>query len=116
ERRRAERFEQAEQHEATVEVLAAYLQSSLGRWRSADGAPEINVRVQVMAESAVNASMRAITRDGIADYRRRLAAIVRRGQQHGEIPAGVDPEAAACVLLALNEGLVALKAIDPSID
>ena len=45
-----------------------------------------------------------------------VAADIRARQDAGEMPAGVDADTAATVLLALSDGLQLQQGVDPSID
>ncbi len=113
---RAARFDRAERHDATDERLAEYLHLTMGRWDRAESKPVISVRTQVVAECAINESMRTMIEPGLRNGHERLSTTIQRGQARREVADEIDADAMAWVLLALNEGLVALEAMGADVD
>jgi AcrR family transcriptional regulator len=71
-----------------------------------------DVLIESLAASRREPKVAAVLRDSIEAREERMAAVIRRGQESGEISAAVSPEATSrlCMLLAL--GSVVTRAID----
>jgi TetR/AcrR family transcriptional regulator, transcriptional repressor of aconitase len=57
-----------------------------------------------------------IVRGGLDEPVAILAALMRRGQRDGRLPAGLDPDGAARVCASIFQGLVLQQAWDPKLD
>jgi AcrR family transcriptional regulator len=71
------------------------------------------VGVQVWAEALRDPRIHAVVRSGIDGPRQLLARLVRAAQRRGELPAQLDPDAVARVMIALFQGFVLQQAWDP---
>jgi AcrR family transcriptional regulator len=74
------------------------------------------VYLEVGAEAARNARVAAIVRRHEESVTGALAALIRRGQERGNVAAGIDPYDAAVVIFALIDGIVTRKALSPETD
>lgn len=74
------------------------------------------VGVQIWAEALRNPRILRIVRRGVDRPRPLLAALVRDAQARGDVPAGVDSDAAARAMIALFQGFVLQQAWDPRAD
>jgi len=71
------------------------------------------VRVRLWGEALNTSDVRKPFRENLDDFTRRVAGIIRKGQDDGTIRADVDAEALARALMALHQGMVLQKAISP---
>jgi AcrR family transcriptional regulator len=69
------------------------------------------VAVQAWAEAARDPEILALARDKMGAVRDAMAAVVRRCQHDGTLPAALDPEQAARVLFALLPGFVVQRLV-----
>jgi TetR/AcrR family transcriptional regulator, repressor for uid operon len=74
------------------------------------------VYLEVGAEAARNPRVAAIVRRHQESITDALAALIRRGQERGNVAAAVDPHDAAVVIFALIDGVVTRKALAPETD
>lgn len=75
-----------------------------------------SLSLEVWAEASRNPRIGAAVRRSMATQAELLADLVRAGQRRGEVLAGVDAEAAARVLIAMVDGLVLQKLVNPELD
>ncbi|MEG9432740.1 TetR/AcrR family transcriptional regulator [Terriglobus sp. ADX1] len=59
-----------------------------------------------------NAALRDLARDAFADWRRRMAAIIRQGIRDGDISKSTDPAELADTIIASLEGALMLTRLD----
>jgi TetR/AcrR family transcriptional regulator, transcriptional repressor of aconitase len=78
------------------------------RWR--------RVTIQLWGEALRDERVMRIVRSGLDEPIEIIAGLVRRAQQDGSVPAGIDPDSAARVCAAIFQGLVLQQAWDPGID
>ena len=69
-----------------------------------------------MGEALRDERVMRIVRGGLDEPIEIIAALLRRGQADGSVPAGIDPESAARVCAAIFQGLVLQQAWDPGLD
>lgn len=113
---REARFRAAEAGSTPIDVLDRLFSAYIARQASPEGRAHRQHRVQVFSEGVRNPAVTAEVRETWADVLSRIAAIVRTGQEHGEIDPGFDPHAVARVLAAAHDGLMIHGALDPAID
>ena len=78
------------------------------RWR--------RVTIQLWGEALRDDRVIRIVRSGLDEPLEIIAALLRRGQADGSVPAGIDPQSAAQVCAAIFQGLVLQQAWDPGLD
>jgi AcrR family transcriptional regulator len=76
-----------------------------------DAAGRLRLGVQVWAEALRSPEILALSRRNVDDPRAAVAALLGDG-----LPAGLDPDALARVLIAIYQGLVLQTAWDPGVD
>lgn len=72
------------------------------------------VRVRLWGEALSASEVHELLRENLADFRERVAEIVREGQDEGTFRQDVNPEELARALLAFHQGMVLQKAIAPA--
>ncbi|MEX2599436.1 MAG: TetR/AcrR family transcriptional regulator [Dehalococcoidia bacterium] len=72
--------------------------------------------VQVWAEAVVNGSIRAINARNMEATQALLRELVVKGQREGHIDRALDPDALARVMVAVYNGFVLQKALEPDTD
>lgn len=98
--------------EVLDELEAVVLKALVG----AEGHDDIGIDLEVWGEAVRNPRIGAAVRRTLGVERELLADIVRRAQARGEVNPDLDPTAVAATALALFEGLVVQRALDPSAD
>ena len=73
-------------------------------------------RVFLVAPSSSDERVMRIARSGLDEPIEIIAVLLRRGQQDGSVPAGIDPVSAARVCAAIFQGLVLQQAWEPDLD
>ena len=116
----------AEHHEREAAVLAAdagpgellrdLARVSLGRLADPAEQRWRRVTVQLWSEALRTERVMGIVRSGLDEPLEIIAGVLRRGQQDGSVPAGVDPESMARVCAAIFQGLVLQQTWDPGLD
>lgn len=86
-----------------IEAVAAAL-AIIDRVRDDEGVDLTRVAVQAWAEAMRNPDIRDVARGAYETMRGYLAAVARRGQEHGRIPADADPNELAKPMLSLVMG------------
>lgn len=108
------------QRAATQQTLAAGLDRLVADFIAALAAPEERawrrLAVQLWAESLHDRRLLGEVRRGVDIPRRRLAALIDRARATGGAPQGLDPDAAARVLIACYQGLALQLSWEPGID
>lgn len=69
--------------------------------------------LEVLAEAGRNEAVAAVVRAAAREAREMLARAIRLGRERGQIGRGVEPEAAAGLILLLVDGAVGREMIDP---
>lgn len=76
-------------------------------------AEQLALWTEIMAESRRNPEIAKLLHECEQDVKARLAAMLRRAAERGEISAEIDFEGAAVVLMALADGLSMRRAVQP---
>jgi TetR/AcrR family transcriptional regulator, transcriptional repressor of aconitase len=97
-------------------TLRRLVDVSLGRLTDPQEQRWRRVTVQVWGEALRNERVMAIVRSGLDEPVEVLAALIRRGQEEGTLPAEIDAEGAARVCASIFQGLVLQQAWDPHLD
>ena len=74
------------------------------------------VYLEIGAEAARNPRIAAIVRRHEESVTAALAALIQRGQERGNVAAGIDPHDTAVVIAALIDGVITRKALFPETD
>ena len=72
--------------------------------------------IELWAEAQANPRIREALRSDFVDVNDKLADLLRRAQDRGDLNARLDPEAVAWVMESFFHGLILQRAIDSSID
>jgi TetR/AcrR family transcriptional regulator, transcriptional repressor of aconitase len=72
--------------------------------------------IQLWAESLHDRPLLGEVRRGVETPRRLLAAIIEAARAQGDLPSGLDPAAAARVLIACFQGLALQQSWEPGLD
>ena len=96
------------------DFLASLAEGFFGALRDKNERKMRRLGVQLWAEALRNPKLLAIARRGIARPRKMLSRAIQRAQQAGEFPAGLEPDAAARVLIALFHGFILQQSWDHS--
>jgi AcrR family transcriptional regulator len=99
-----------------AEVLRALARDFLGALAQPDERRRRRVGVQIWAEALRDPRVLRLVRRGVDEPLRLLAEVIGELQRQGELPAALDPEAAARVLIALFHGFVLQQSWDPRVD
>lgn len=97
------------EQEDTWRTLEGLVEFFFGQVAEAEGAA---VDVELWAEAGRNPTIRETLRANFAEHRRVLADVVGRGQERGEIEAGLDPQAVSRVMVSLFEGLLLQRELE----
>jgi TetR/AcrR family transcriptional regulator, transcriptional repressor of aconitase len=98
------------------DVLRDLARVSLGRLADPAEQRWRRVTVQLWAEALRDERVMGIVRSGLDEPLEIIAALLRRAQQDGSVPPGIDPDSAARVCAAIFQGLVLQQAWDPGLD
>jgi TetR/AcrR family transcriptional regulator, transcriptional repressor of aconitase len=98
------------------DVLRDLAHASLGRLADPAEQQWRRVTVQLWGEALRDERVMRIVRGGLDEPIEIIAGLLRRGQQDGSVPAGIDPVSAARVCAAIFQGLVLQQAWDPELD
>jgi AcrR family transcriptional regulator len=113
---RSVRYQAAQQKDTAPEILAEFLDLSLKRLEMPEFDPEMRFRIQLFGETLRNPRLGEQVRAVWDDVMEMLEDAICLGQERGEINPGVDPRALARAYLAVHDGLVLQKTIDPDVD
>ncbi len=83
---------------------------------SAEQMESRRVGVEVWAEALRNPEMLTIVRRGVDEPRRVLARVITDSQERNELPAAIDPDGLARLMVAIFQGFVLQQAWDPDTD
>jgi len=98
------------------DVLRDLARVSLGRLADPAEQRWRRVTIQLWGEALRDDRVMRIVRGGLDEPIEIIAALLRRGQADGSVPAGIDPQSAAQVCAAIFQGLVLQQAWDPGLD
>ena len=79
-------------------------------------ADEIGLCAEIMAESRRNPQIAAMSQNIQQDVRARIADMLQRAIDAGEIRSDIHPETAATVLMVLADGISWRRAVEPTFD
>jgi len=77
---------------------------------------EVALCAEIMAESRRHPEIAKLYQSIESDIKGRIAAMLRRAAERGEIRADVDFDAAASVLMVLGDGMSWRRSVDPKFD
>jgi len=106
----------ATQHTAPGDLLRDLARVSLGRLADPQEQRWRRVTVQLWGEALRDERIMRVVRSGLDEPIEIIAGLLRRGQRDGSVPAGINPESAAQVCVAIFQGLVLQQAWDPGLD
>lgn len=95
--------------------LPAYL-AMLRAIAAPEAADDLRLGVQVWAEALRSPAIGELTRGGVDRFRKLAAGAIREAEREGGLPAGVEPDALARVLIAIYQGLMLQTAWDGAVD
>lgn len=81
-----------------------------------DIGPTLRVDLQIWAESVHHDSLGALARQVLGDKTQIFAKLIRAAQAEGDLPAELDPEPLARVLIAIVSGMELQKALEPNLE
>ena len=110
------RYQEALQEDTTPKVMAEFLVLSLKRLELQEFGPEMRFRIMLFAEALRNPRIAEKHREVWDDVMEEFEDVIRQGQERGEINSGLAPRDIARVYLAIHDGLILQKAIDPDAD
>ncbi|MDB5599873.1 MAG: hypothetical protein JWN71_1917 [Xanthobacteraceae bacterium] len=79
-------------------------------------AEEVGLCAEIMAESRRSPDIARVYQDIERDIRGRIAALLQRAVDRGEIKPDIDVQSAATVLMVLGDGMSWRRAVDPHFD
>lgn len=109
-------FEGATSQGDTQEVIAELADVFFGELASPEAAHGTRLHVQLWGESLRNPEVLAGLSSNRDEVRKRLQAVIERGQSLGDVAPDADAEYVARVLLSVHDGLVLQKSLDPDLD
>ncbi len=77
---------------------------------------EVALCAEIMAESRRHPEIAKLYQSIEGDIKERIAAMLRRAAERGEIRNDVDADAAASVLMVLGDGMSWRRSVDPKFD
>jgi len=116
ERDRAESLALIDTVRETDDILTALGDLADASLASFDDPQECALSIEIAAEAVRNPRVGALVRrytDGVADA---LTAVISAAQRREQIDPALDPRALARTLLALIDGLIVQKSLDPDLD
>ncbi len=105
-------FERIEHAEDPVETLASI---GLDTLDACLAGPRAALNAETVAEAIRNPEVRSTFRRNMDEAKRVVIGALRRGQANGSVDPGLDPAAAAQLIMALGDGLAAHQALDPAV-
>jgi AcrR family transcriptional regulator len=98
---------------AAFEVLIRVFFEELDDLRSFE---VCSLNVELIAESPRNERVQAMQARNIQDVRSRLVGFIRVAQARGDIDPSLDPDAIARVMIAMYQGLITQRLVEPDLD
>jgi AcrR family transcriptional regulator len=77
---------------------------------------DLRLGIQVWAEAVRSPRIRELVRRGVDGPRAATSALLRRAQEDGTLPAGLDPDALARIFIAIYQGLRLQTVWDDTLD
>ena len=74
------------------------------------------LNVELIAEAPRNERVQELQARNVGDVRNRLTSFMRAVQAKGDVEPSLDPEAIACVMIAVYQGFVTQRLVEPQID
>lgn len=100
----------------TAEVLRGLAHEFLGELSRSEGRERRRVGVQIWAEALRDPRVLRFVRRGVDEPRALLSQVIHEGQRRGEIPPGLDADAASRAMIALFHGFVLQQSWDPRLE
>lgn len=113
---RMSRYERAQQKDTAPEILAEFLTLSMRRLDRPEYDQEMRLRVQLFGEALLSPRIGEKVRETWDDVFILLEDIIRRGQERGEINPELDGRSVARLYIAIHDGIVLQKSVDPDVD
>ncbi len=113
---RATRYQIAQQKTTAPEVLAELLDLYMRRLEQPESGPEMRLRIQLFGEALLNPRIGENLRRTWDDVLVILEEIIGRGQERGEINPNLDTRALARFYIAIHDGFILQKTVDPEVD
>jgi AcrR family transcriptional regulator len=112
----AARFSEVVEAPDAVAAFIAEIDRVTGRHGRTRGAAGQRLLLDMLVEAGRNPAMARILHEHSRAVRMLLADFIRKGQARGQIDPGLDPEAAAAVLISVIDGSKTLAIRDPKLD
>jgi len=113
---RERRYQKASTKATVPELLVEYLKLSVDRLEQLESIPEMRLRTQLFGEALLNPKISDNLRNVWDDVLDGLEEIIRQGQERGEISTDIDRRALGRAYMAIHDGLLLQKAIDPNVN
>jgi AcrR family transcriptional regulator len=97
-------------------AFAALVRAFLAPLEEPDAREERRLGIQLWAEALGDPKLRRVVRAGVAEPKRRIAALIRRAKRRGALPASLDADATARLAIAVFHGIVLQQAWEPDLD
>jgi AcrR family transcriptional regulator len=110
------RFRKAMEKTTIPDVLAEFLDTSVSRLEQPESILEMRLRVQLFGEALINPRISEKLLGVWDEVFEMLEEIIRRGQELGEINPDIDTRALARAYIAVHDGLILQKTLDPEVD
>lgn len=110
------RYKEASERATIPEALAEFLNLSVARLEQPESFPEMRLRIQLFGAALLNPRIGEYFRQVWNDVIEILEDMIRQGQERGEISTDTDAGALARTYIAVHDGLLLQKAIDPDVD
>ena len=112
ERNRADAVDSFNQVEDAPDFFDAL--AGLARYHLVDRTDdEVSICAEIMAESRRHPDIRQLYQTIENDIRERMAVMLQRAAERGEIRADLDPQAIAGLLMAIGDGMSWRRSVDP---
>lgn len=112
ERNRADAVDSFSQVEDAPDFFDAL--AGLARYHLVDRTDdEVSICAEIMAESRRHPDIRQLYQTIENDIRERVAVMLQRAAERGEIRADLDPQAIAGLLMAIGDGMSWRRSVDP---
>jgi AcrR family transcriptional regulator len=106
------RFEHMMKSSDPIGTLIAEIKGARTHKDAADQA----LQLDVMAEARRNPAMAKIVQESVLKGRALMAAVLREGQERGQVDSSLDPESTAAVLIGVVEAFRLMAIRDPKLD
>jgi AcrR family transcriptional regulator len=95
--------------QATLKLLG---EEFLGKLQTPEERVRRRLGIQIWAEALSNDRILALMRRGVDEPRKSLSEMIRLAQLRGDLPANLDPDALARIMIALFHGFILQQAWD----